>query len=284
MNTPSPLTPPGSLQPNHSRGKSTLRIAVFLVVAIHALFFTGLLMQGCNRNGKSPDTAATNSIPTNELSKLDRDYYTNFTEVPTIATNVPATNDLAAASNRMTLPTTPTPTLPITPAPATPKTSEPKEYTVAKGDTLAKIAKAQGVTLTELTKANPAAEPTKLKIGQKLQIPAPAAPAATTAPAATGPGFVEPGSGEAAKLHVVKSGETLTTIAKQHGTTVTALKATNSLRTDRLHVGDKLKLPAPKTPAARATNRPPAASLPLPASTTIDRLNMLPAGTSLTNR
>jgi LysM repeat protein len=42
---------------------------------------------------------------------------------------------------------------------------------------------------------------------------------------------------------VVKSGDTLTRIAKVHGTTVKALKSANGLENDRLIVGAKLKIP-----------------------------------------
>jgi LysM repeat protein len=45
-------------------------------------------------------------------------------------------------------------------------------------------------------------------------------------------------------LYVVKSGDSLTRIAKAHGTTVQALKAANSLKNDRIIVGAKLKIPA----------------------------------------
>jgi LysM repeat protein len=44
-------------------------------------------------------------------------------------------------------------------------------------------------------------------------------------------------------LYVVKSGDTLTRIAKAHGTTVKALKAANSLENDHIVVGAKLKIP-----------------------------------------
>ncbi len=44
-------------------------------------------------------------------------------------------------------------------------------------------------------------------------------------------------------LYVIKSGDTLTRIAKAHGTTVKALKAANSLVNDRIVVGAKLKIP-----------------------------------------
>ena len=44
-------------------------------------------------------------------------------------------------------------------------------------------------------------------------------------------------------LYVVKSGDSLTRIAKAHGTTVQTLKAANGLKSDRIVVGAKLKIP-----------------------------------------
>jgi len=44
-------------------------------------------------------------------------------------------------------------------------------------------------------------------------------------------------------LYVVKSGDSLTRIAKAHGTTVRAIKAANGLENDRIVVGAKLKIP-----------------------------------------
>lgn len=45
-------------------------------------------------------------------------------------------------------------------------------------------------------------------------------------------------------IYVVKSGDTVPRIAKAHGTTAQALRAANSLKSDRLVVGMKLKVPA----------------------------------------
>lgn len=44
-------------------------------------------------------------------------------------------------------------------------------------------------------------------------------------------------------FYVVKRGDTLGRIAKAHGTTVKALKATNGLKSDQITAGRKLKLP-----------------------------------------
>lgn len=44
-------------------------------------------------------------------------------------------------------------------------------------------------------------------------------------------------------VYVVKSGDTLSRIAKTHGTTVKAIEAANNLSSDRILVGAKLKIP-----------------------------------------
>src|SRR5258706_15912769 len=63
-------------------------------------------------------------------------------------------------------------------------------------------------------------------------------------------------------VYSVKSGDTLTKIAKANGTTVRAIRAVNNLRTDRILVGQKLKIPpAGSTPSA-TENPAPVSSTP----------------------
>ena len=45
------------------------------------------------------------------------------------------------------------------------------DYTIKAGDTPAKIARAHGVTTDAIMAANPGLEPTKLKVGQKINLP-----------------------------------------------------------------------------------------------------------------
>lgn len=94
----------------------------------------------------------------------------------------------------------------------------------------------------------------RLKLGQKLVIPAKTAPVPrgdnTTAPA--------PDAG-AEGLYIVKSGDVLSKIATAHGTTVKALMAANNLKTSQIKVNQKLKLPARTTPA-------PVAPVPVPSA------------------
>jgi LysM repeat protein len=133
---------------------------------------------------------------------------------------------------------------------------------VAKGDTLLKIARANGVRFTALSNANRNVNLSKLVVGQKLKIPT----SASARPGAIG--FREPGAGEAvpAGVHVVKAGETLTRIARENHTTVKAIQDANGLKTTRVLVGQRLHLPtttpatAPTpTTSAAASNSPTAA-------------------------
>jgi LysM repeat protein len=54
---------------------------------------------------------------------------------------------------------------------------------------------------------------------------------------------VESSSSTVAAVYFVKSGDTLSRIAKTHSTTIKALKSANDLATDKIVVGQKLKIP-----------------------------------------
>lgn len=59
-------------------------------------------------------------------------------------------------------------------APTAPPAPTPVVYTIKKGDTLSKIATANGITVDELLAANPAIkDPNKISLGQQIVIPAP---------------------------------------------------------------------------------------------------------------
>lgn len=55
---------------------------------------------------------------------------------------------------------------------------------------------------------------------------------------------VDPPHTTGGAVYLVKSGDTLSRIAKTHHTTIKALKSTNHLTSDRIVVGEKLNLPA----------------------------------------
>jgi LysM repeat protein len=264
MNSPT-LMPPLSPLSQPPKGKSNVRIAVITIIALHAVFFGGLLLQGCKR--KPGETAGSNLLAAN--TNADYGMLTNppYAEPPVTLPGTGSTQQvadtLAPAPTNVPLPTPapatpiagPTTPAPIIPAPATPATpGGPREYTIVKGDIPVNIAKANGVPLKELLKANPGLDPRRLQIGQKLVIPAAPTPlAAAPAPVVPSPApGAAPGAPDAGTLHVVKGGENLTRIAKQHGVSVKALRAANSLKTDRIHAGQKLKVPAAKAAAAGA--------------------------------
>jgi LysM repeat protein len=246
MNTPNPLVPQGSLE-RCSKGASAVRIAIFTIVSIHAVFFAGLLMQGCRRDDtKANNTTADAATNQNTLPPLDAAYYSSTQDYAQVTS--PPAAEAAAQTVSDAVPTLP-PSAPLEPV------AEGKPYTIVRGDNLSKIAKANGISLAALTKANPNLDPRRLQPGQQIQIPAASTPA-SPAPAALG--FKEPAAADSApasgSVYKVKPGETLTRIAKQHGTTVRALRAANGLKSDRIHVGQKLKIPAGH--ARRAAGEP----------------------------
>jgi len=221
-----------------SKRRSRMKLGVLCVLVVGVAGLTAMLIQGCKR-----EQVAENPPPAD-------------TNVVVVDTNPPP----MVASN----PPVPAPP-PYTPPPVveTPGT----EYVVVHGDTLGKIAKAHGVTLKALEAANPGVDPKKLKAGQKLTIPAGGA----TPGAAGGSASADTGMG-GGETYVVKSGDNLTKIAKAHGTTVKAIQAENNLSTTKIHVGQKLKIPAKveaaaPAPAPAPVAPPPPGPAPAPAGT-----------------
>jgi LysM repeat protein len=231
MNNQSPLVPPSSFLEQKNQGRDRVKIAVFVVLAIHGIGLMALLMQGCQKPPEMPPT------PTEETNAAQA-----FVE-PTNSVATP-TNAAVGSDTQPAPPVNLTPTEP--PAPLAPPTSG-TEYVVAKGDTFGTLAKKFHVSVKAITEANPGVVPRKLKIGQKLQIPAAAAPTAA-APAGALPAEASSTSASTDQPYTVKSGDTLGSIAKEKHTTVKALRAANSLKTDRITVGQKLKIPG-KAPA-----------------------------------
>jgi LysM repeat protein len=274
MSTPNPLIPQGTFQAQAGKGASNVRIAVVTIVAIHVVFFGGLLLQGCKRDAKTGANAETNaSVSTPSLPPLDSGslFYTNASHLPSDSTtSAAASNTLAPStispqpsdgytSGPLTTSTAPRDAWRSTNLGGTPGTSTldqtagaSKEYTIARGDTFGKIAAANGTTVNALKKANPTVDPAKIRPGMKIQIPAPAPKTASGAPDASG-------AAASGDNYTVKQGDTLTKVAKAHGVTVSQLRAANNLKTSNLQVGQKIKIPPPApggtpAPATRKTN------------------------------
>jgi LysM repeat protein len=200
-------------------------------------------MQGCKRE----QTEAENPAPPLDTNETAMD------------TNVPPPVE---ASNPPVQP----PTV-VTPPPVAPEAAG-TEYVVIKGDSLWKIAKRNGVTVKAIEAANPNIDPAKLKVGQKLSIPG-ATSAAGSATDMTGSTSTDNGE----EVYTVKSGDTLSKIAKHYGVTYKAIESENGLSTARIKVGQKLKIPAkadvapaPAPASAPAPVTAPPATGPAPAA------------------
>ena len=214
-------------QKNHSR--SRVKVAFFCVVGVHvAAILVALLAQGCKRDQAPAADGATNSAAVDA-------------NLPVMDTNQAI---VGAVSNAPAQPV-PEPTLPAPTA---------QEYVIQKGDTFDALHKKFGVSVKAIIAANPTVNPSKLQIGQRIVIPAPTAPAPGAAPAPGGATTAAAETGE--QTYKVKSGDSLTRIAKDHGTTLTALRKLNHLTTDKIKVGDILKIPAKAAPAPTAAPEP----------------------------
>lgn len=282
MNNPNPFVPKGSLLEQQNKRRIQMKVGVLCVLGVSVAGLMVMLIQGCKKqtpeeNGlgdtatNSVQTADTNNTPPTDTnqSPATPTNGTVMTAPPT--TPVPGTPGMPAGAPGSQPPQSPIVTQPpITPQvpvqPLTPMAPEAgSQYTVVKGDSLAKIAKKEGVTLKALEEANPDVKPTRLKIGQKLNIPAGGKSSADMG-AATGGGSTTEG-----ETYTVKSGDTLTKIAKAHHVKVKALQAANGLTTTKIKVGQKLKIPA----KAEAAPAPVDSTAPVTAPTVPD--NSMPA-------
>jgi len=102
-------------------------------------------------------------------------------------------------------------------------TSSSGRYEVQRGDTLSSIARRHGTSVTALKQANNIQNVRSLRVGQQLRIPSGSR------------GYVS---------HRVRSGQTLSSIARSYGSSVSAIQAANGLRGSNIRVGQVLKIPS----------------------------------------
>jgi len=127
-----------------------------------------------------------------------------------------------------------TPRMQPVPEPAT------RRLRAKPGDTLAKLARAHGVSLGELLRLNPGARKA-LHPGDEVLLPGGARPAIS----ASEPSAPASKSAPSASTHRVQKGETLASIARRYELDVKDLKAWNRLKKDRIQAGQRLRLTAP---------------------------------------
>jgi LysM repeat protein len=250
MNNANPFLPQGSLLEQKNKKRARVKVGVISVLVFNILVISPLLIQGCSNKSKTQDDAsnpmlaATNDVPAPDTNTIPA--------LPVPGSNVAATQPPVSNPPPVLVPQ------PL-PQPVQPVASSTQEYVIIKGDTYSTISKKYGVTVKALENANPDVPPSKMKVGKAIHIPAPTTPAVTTT------ANVLSSSSDTGDLYVVKSGDTLGKIAKAHGVSTTALRAANSLKTDKIKVGDKLKIPAKTTPATPTAPPPSAPDItPLP--------------------
>lgn len=134
---------------------------------------------------------------------------------------------------------------------------QPLVVTVQPGDSLWTLARRHDSTVAAIASANAIDPQATLRLGQTLTIPG------RYAAVASADGSVPALGGPAASEIQVGPGESLWTIARRHGTTVNALMELNGLTSDRLQVGQSLRvLPGNAPSQALAAAAAPQATVP----------------------
>ncbi|WP_448629277.1 LysM peptidoglycan-binding domain-containing protein [Cellulomonas soli] len=130
------------------------------------------------------------------------------------------------------------------------------------GDTVSHIATRTGTSVSAISRANNLADASRIRIGQVLTIPSATTSTAPAAARAAAPSVATVTNA----THAVRSGETVSAIAKKYGTTVQAVVAANGLDARAfIRAGQVLTIPGAS--AASASAAAPAAAAPAAATT-----------------
>ena len=115
-------------------------------------------------------------------------------------------------------------------------------HVVRRGEVLGTIARRYGMTVSRLKSLN-RLRSDRIRVGQTLVVRGSSAAATTrTASSASSRPSTARRAPTAPTTHTVRRGEVLGTIADRYGLTVSRLKSLNGLKSDRIRVGQKLKV------------------------------------------
>ena len=258
-------------RPAKSGGLNRLSTIFLVVLGLHVVVIVGIsayhLLRGNPETGMSAVTEST-PAPAPEVAQAPEAVARPAAEV---TSSMPSPDDKVwqtPEAKEATAPvaSTSTPTVPMA----------ERSHVVVKGDTLAKIAKANGVTSAALAKAN-GINGTMIKLGQKLKIPESAGAGVAMAPAATTPAKAVVAAAakqesSPAGTYTVAAGDTLAKIAKKFGTKADTLAKLNSINDPKkLKIGMKIQVPGEASAKAEA---------PAQASAGPTDMAMLPKATS----
>ena len=274
MKGSNPIIPPGADFDGARRGRSNMRMVVVVVLVVHFTLFAGILFNACKQ--KEDASNAKNKGP-GEMARIVQPQLAPLPEPEALPSPVPSLPTLPGSTAEALPPLPPIGSSALPPIPesvlATEGTSLPKpaslsptgqsatgtEYVIASGDNFWTIGRKYGVSAKKIEQANPNVIPTRLKIGQKIIIPA-SQPKPVTAP-------VTIPEGDRGSMYTVKSGDTLGHIALRHKVDVSDIKAVNNMNSDFIRIGQKIKLPVGEIPAPgfpSGTTLPP---IPTPSPT-----------------
>ncbi|MEZ2902729.1 LysM peptidoglycan-binding domain-containing protein [Acinetobacter terrestris] len=138
----------------------------------------------------------------------------------------------------------------------------PESYTVQSGDSLSAISAKYNLGMDYIANINGISRNTGLRVGQRLKLSGEAEPAVQPVNETVIDKTERAVKGVKPSVHVVKSGETLSSIARQHYLQLQYLADLNQIRTNStVRVGQRLKISLPPEIEERANSiRPVAAS------------------------
>ncbi len=255
--------------PAKKGGLNRLSTIFLVVLGLHVVVIVGISAYHLLRG--NPDTGITSMdpMPAAEVAKIQE-----AAPAPEVASSMPSPDDKVwQAQAPAEAPAPVAAVVETAPVPAA-----ERMHVVVKGDTLGKIAKANGVTAAALAKAN-GIDGTMIRIGQKLKIPEVAGAGTEAKPMAAPAQAVVAAAAQQASspagTYTVAAGDTLAKIAKKFGTKAETLAKLNSISDPRkLRIGQKLQVPGEASAKAEA----PAAAPSAPAAA--QDMAMLPKSSS----
>ncbi len=189
---------------------------------------------------------------------------------PPPAPMMPPHADIETAPAPITPRPTYQPPVAIESLPSSVESAGGQTYKIEKGDSLSKIASRYGVSAREIAELNGIKDPNKIRIGQKILLPAYANLRHETHAKSTKAAAVESKSSSSKSAsggagdYEVQPGDSLSKIAARHGVTVKALREANHLKSDMIRVKQKLVIPGGKKTKSASESAPAPAPTPAP--------------------